>query len=84
MHLVGKAADIQVDQLTALQTLKLVQTIPQFTGYGLYVEEHFVHVDSRTPVPNGHIATWGRLTATGKYGSLDEAIKEWERLNGAK
>ncbi len=81
MHLVGKAADIQIDQLTALQTLRLVQQVPEFTGYGLYCSEHFVHVDVR-PTVLKHIATWGRLTATGKYVSLQEAITEWERVHG--
>lgn len=82
MHIVGKAADVQIDQLDALATLRLVQQVPQFTGYGLYVAEHFVHVDTRPPVSIGHIATWGRLTANGSYGTLEQAIKEWERLHG--
>lgn len=82
MHIVGKAADVQVDQLNAIQTLELVKQINVFTGYGLYVGEHFVHVDTRQPSSAGHIAMWGRLTSTGPYGTLDQAVKEWERLYG--
>lgn len=79
MHIIGKAADIQIDQLTALQTLELVQQSGAFTGYGFYVAEHFVHVDVRPPISKGVIATWGRLTANGSYCSLEQALKEWKR-----
>lgn len=82
MHIVGRATDIQIDQQTTLQTLELVKQISVFTAYGLYVAEHFVHVDVRPPSAPGHIATWGRLTANGNYVTLDLAVQEWNRLHG--
>ena len=76
MHLAGRAADIQVDQLDTKQLLDLVLTMPEFTGIGFYVEEHFIHVDTR-PGPR---VTWSRILRDGKYSSLDEGIKQWDSL----
>lgn len=79
MHLAGKAADIQIDQLDAMQTLTLVKQIPEFTGYGLYVLEHFCHVDAR-PLVKGHKPeTWARIDPAKGYVSLAEGEKAWER-----
>lgn len=78
MHIAGKAADIQVDQLNAKQALDLVKAIPEFTGYGLYVNEHFVHVDTRP----GKLATWGRVDPKQGYVSLAAAEAAWSKQHG--
>ncbi len=80
MHIIGRAADIQVDQLSAMQVLEIVKQISVFTGYGLYVAEQFVHVDTR-PNSNGQPATWGRILRHGSYTSLDIAEKNWKLIH---
>lgn len=75
MHIIGRAADIQADQLTAYELLGMVKQVTDFTGYGFYVAEHFVHVDTRP----GPLATWGRVTRHGSYTTLALAEENWIR-----
>lgn len=80
MHIAGKAADIQVDQLDAFALLHMITSNSPdfgFTGIGFYPDrnEMFVHVDTRP----GPLATWARIG--NKYVSLAEGVKLWKKAN---
>jgi uncharacterized protein YcbK (DUF882 family) len=47
MHVLGKAADIRVEGVSAVKLYQLTKRIPQFRGFGVDVQRGFVHVDTR-------------------------------------
>lgn len=69
-HLHGRAADIQIGELSVPEMLELVDAISEFHegGIGIY-DSGFVHVDNR----RWKQARWGRID--GKYVGLEEALK---------
>lgn len=69
LHLLGKAADVSIDGLSAIELYALATLVPVFndSGIGLYPAEEFIHVDVR-----GTVARWARLD--GKYVSIQEAL----------
>lgn len=46
-HLVGVAADIEVENMSLPEVFKIAETIPEFKGIGLNLEDGHVHVDTR-------------------------------------
>ena len=51
-HMLGKAADICVDatpdlRVSAEELFRYAQGVPQFGGFGVDNERHFLHVDTR-------------------------------------
>jgi len=46
-HTVGVAADIQVQDMDIFTVFKEAETVPEFRGLGLNLDENTVHVDTR-------------------------------------
>lgn len=69
LHVAGKAADIQIDGATVLETFELCKQIEAFRlgGIGIYPQEHFVHVDVRDKA-----ARWARVD--GNYVGLSVGL----------
>ena len=69
-HMLGKAADIVIKDLTPYQVYRLAEKVAAFKngGMGMYPQNGFVHVDVR-----GHKARWAKLH--GRTVSIAEAMK---------
>jgi len=50
-HNSGKAAHIQIDDVSPQEVFKIAETIPELKGVGFYPQENFVHVDTRAGDP---------------------------------
>ena len=46
-HTTGIAADITIDNFSAIETFKLAEEIPEIMGIGLNIDENYVHIDTR-------------------------------------
>jgi uncharacterized protein YcbK (DUF882 family) len=79
-HCTGEAADIQVNGMDLLDLLTAVGQVSAFkaSGFGLYPEENFIHVDVNRDKP----ARWARVG--GKYVSLAAGIKAYSDKVAAK
>ena len=47
LHTTGIAADIRIQNFSAIETFKAAEEIEDFKGIGLNIKEDYVHVDSR-------------------------------------
>jgi hypothetical protein len=66
-HSRGKAVNLAIDGVTAVELFKFAETIPGLNGLGLYPEEGMIHIDTR---PEEKKESW--VKEKGKYHPLTE------------